>query len=101
VIEANIKKEDGPLRSVWEAAVTRGRGPEKQEKKKLNFWEIDDGNERKDDQPAEDREVGDGGDARKSLPSPITPTMELAPLPMSPRTPRSLSGTGRARSVSY
>ncbi|KAG5650525.1 hypothetical protein H0H81_011930 [Sphagnurus paluster] len=25
IIEANIKKEDGPLRSVWEAAVRRGR----------------------------------------------------------------------------
>ncbi|GLB37864.1 putative dnaJ molecular chaperone homology domain [Lyophyllum shimeji] len=69
IIEANIKKEDGPLRSAWEAAVRRGRAltaalaaganaewatPPAKEKSKRNFWEApadddDDDTETEDD----------------------------------------------------
>ncbi|KAF9463581.1 hypothetical protein BDZ94DRAFT_1297784 [Collybia nuda] len=103
VIEANIKKEDGPLRSVWEAAITRGRTGKhsrKSEEKKNNFWEAEEsgGSETEHEESGDIAAGEDGGDARRSLPSPVTPTMKLEPLPMSPRTPRS---PGRARSVSY
>jgi hypothetical protein len=45
IIEANIKKEDGPLRSLWEAAVERGRmrgqsTPARNGRKSI-FWEAD------------------------------------------------------------
>ncbi|KAF8058722.1 DnaJ-domain-containing protein [Lyophyllum atratum] len=58
IIEANIKKEDGPLRSAWDAAIRRGRdlvaalasgsaatatasegSPVMKERPKRNFWE--------------------------------------------------------------
>ncbi|KAG6828844.1 hypothetical protein H0H92_006603 [Tricholoma furcatifolium] len=52
IIEANLKKDDGPLRSVWEAAVRRGRdlvaklatsssndSQHTQQKPRNNFWE--------------------------------------------------------------
>ncbi|RDB25090.1 hypothetical protein Hypma_007420 [Hypsizygus marmoreus] len=98
IIEANIKKEDGPLRSVWEAAVRRGRrraqsegamgesdalgeedGNEKEGGKERNFWEAPgtvDGN-------------GDGGGGI------VIPGMTP------PSTPPPRNGSSRGRRGSY
>lgn len=109
IIEANIKKEDGPLRSVWEFAMSRGRRNDDrvagkgEGKRKLNFWEAGDEDEGEDEtaeaQGGDDGKggEGEGADARQSLPSPVTPTITLPRLPMSPRS----TSSGRARSVSY
>ena len=72
VIEANIKKDAGPLRSVWEAAVTKGRAAQMSTstvgrgttaRKTRNFWEAEDVLESEEDM--------DGGSG--TLPSPVSP----------------------------
>lgn len=92
IIEANIKQEEGPLRSIWESAVKRGRAqtldaPEVRGKKPI-FWE---------DEVVRTKEVGD---EKRSLPSPVSrsPTIGLTSIPSLTR--RSYSAGGRARRIS-
>lgn len=93
IIEANIKKEDGPLRSVWEAAIEQGRQHDghtqnmsEYKGKKLNSW---------------DDEVNiESGEGRRSLPSPVSRSPTVGPTRLPPQA-RYLQPVGwRARSLS-
>jgi hypothetical protein len=95
IIEANIKKEEGPLRTAWEAAVVRARQRDRVQSTvtyRGSYWGADVG------KGQQGRDMGGKG-ARGSLPSPVSrsPTVGLTDLPPSPRR---LYGI-RARSVSY
>jgi hypothetical protein len=90
IIESNIKKEGGPLRSVWEAAVERRRQQKDHDQnmsehggKKSNFWEA---------------EVVPKEEGRASLPPADSRSSTVGPI----RFPSySQLVASRARSVSY
>jgi hypothetical protein len=96
IIEANIKQEEGPLRSIWEGAVKRGRA---QDDHALNtprdngkvsvFWE---------DEVAEVMEKG-GEEGRRSLPSPMSRSPTVGPVKLPPSTRHSHIGN-RMRRIS-
>jgi hypothetical protein len=97
IIEANIKQDEGPLRSIWESAVRRARAqephaldaPELGGKKSIS-WE---------DELVRTKEVV--GDEGRSLPAPVSrsPTIGLtSSLPSLTR--RSYSAGGRTRRIS-
>jgi hypothetical protein len=97
IIEANIKKEEGPLRSVWETAVERGRAQEDHTQnmsepkgKRSIFWE---------DEVAE--AMGGGGEGRgMSLPSPVSRSPTVGPVKLPSSTRHSHTTGARARRIS-
>jgi hypothetical protein len=97
IIEANIKKEDGPLRSLWEAAVERGRlqknygqnMPERNRRKRI-FWEPDVA------EPVEVKREEDRG----TLPPPLSRPISLGAVRFPSFTGGSQMAVTRARSVS-
>ncbi|KAF8234363.1 hypothetical protein L208DRAFT_832698 [Tricholoma matsutake] len=97
IIEANIKQEDGPLRSVWEAAVKRGRAQEnlaqnmsEVEGKKSVFWD--------DDDVQVMNKVGEEG--RIGMPSPVSRSPTVGPIKLPSSTRHSQPTGGRVRRIS-
>jgi hypothetical protein len=81
IIEGNVKKETGPLRSVWESAVASGRARKKEVKAASGF-----GVERVE-------EEGEGD--RTALPSPVSPFDNAKPLPERVTLSEGPQGMGR------
>ena len=96
IIEANIKQEEGPLRSVWEAAVERGRAREghdqntpKPNGKASIFWEDEVGG------------VMERREGRKSLQSPVSRSPSVGRVRLSPSTRHTQPiGNSRMRRIS-
>lgn len=100
VVEANIKKDVGPLRSAWEGAVKKGiRGPirgadGKPAIEKENFWEKVDGDDDGEEDKDKDSEREDGAkfvlkptteNSPRSHSSPTGPGDLPSPSPSPPR----------------
>ena len=93
IIEANIKQDEGPLRSVWEGAIERGRARENRNQNSLKpngkasvSWEGE--------------VMARRGEGRKSLPSLVSRSPSVGPVRLSSSTRHQQSIGNRMRRIS-